>query len=177
MKVATPTFWALRKVTHFWAVSMVSTTMLSSAPQLDEMAMSYFSSMAPRSPWSETARKAHSLCLKGQRLKMLKMGGGKKWTLSGYVSHQTSQDAGDLSAAFLLHERVEHFASAPGGGQRRLGFFDLLPHVPDRSLGLSILLRNLLQLPLILCTHNIGLYAKKKSCYMTTIKIPISKFC
>lgn len=30
---------------------MVSTTMLSSAPQLEEIATSYFSSMAPRSPY------------------------------------------------------------------------------------------------------------------------------
>lgn len=51
MKVATPMFCSLRKVTHFWAVSMVSTTMLSSAPQLEEIATSYFSSMAPRSPY------------------------------------------------------------------------------------------------------------------------------
>lgn len=51
MKVATPMFCSFRKVTHLWAVSMVSTTMLSRAPQLEEMATSYFSSIAPRSPF------------------------------------------------------------------------------------------------------------------------------
>lgn len=70
-----------------------------------------------------------------------------------YVSHQTSQDARDLATAFLLHECVKHFTSAIGGGQRGLCLFNLLPHVPDHSLGLSILLSNLLQFLLILHTH------------------------
>lgn len=71
MKVATPMFCSLRKVTHFWAVSMVSTTMLSRAPQLEEIATSYFSSMAPRSPYKKTIihlRRIHvALCSPGDQ--------------------------------------------------------------------------------------------------------------
>lgn len=63
MKVATPMFCSLRKVTHFWAVSMVSTTMLSSAPQLEEIATSYFSSMAPRSPYNSFKKTSFNMDL------------------------------------------------------------------------------------------------------------------
>lgn len=76
-----------------------------------------------------------------------------KTTFLYHVSHQTSKDAWDLATAFLLHKRVKHFAPAAGGGQGGLGLFNLLPHVPNCSLGLAILLRNLLQLPLILRTR------------------------
>lgn len=94
------------------------------------------------------------------------------------ISHQTSEDARDLATVFLLHERIEHFASAAGGGQRGLGLFNLLPHVPDRSLGLSILLRNMLQLLLILRAraHTILDYTLK-NLYVTTVKFPKCKFC
>lgn len=63
MKVATPMFCSLRKVTHFWAVSMVSTTMWSRAPQLEEMATSYFSSMAPRSPCQHNTKVCYTIQL------------------------------------------------------------------------------------------------------------------
>jgi len=48
--VARPTLFFLRNSTHFWPVSMVSTTMLSRVPHAVEMATSNFSSIAPRSP-------------------------------------------------------------------------------------------------------------------------------
>lgn len=41
-----------KKLTHFWAVSIVSQTMLSSGPQAVLIATSYLSSIAPRSPWN-----------------------------------------------------------------------------------------------------------------------------
>jgi len=54
MKVATPTPCCFKYSTHCWAVLIVSTTMWSSAAQAVDTATSYFSSIAPRSPYHAT---------------------------------------------------------------------------------------------------------------------------
>ena len=54
INVAEPMLFFLRYSTHFWAVFIVSTTIWSRAPQAVDIAMSNFSSIAPRSPWNMT---------------------------------------------------------------------------------------------------------------------------
>lgn len=94
---------------------MVSTTMWSSAPQLEEMATSYFSSMAPRSPcrhkgmlYNTATVDAHHSCRFNVKLLLIII-------ICSFV-YQSPEDAGDPAGLLLLHQGIQDLSAAAVGG-------------------------------------------------------------